>query len=156
LSRRSSGARPMLRRTVLLVVIGCVLVSVKYRHAAPSTGTLQLIAGASLLAWMARRWLSRRAQVVVAALVLSGLWIGFTVTGWAPETNLAAVVDAHVIGAPSDLGLLGMVSAATIVLAGGWVGDLVLQAPTAMARAAWTARVGLATTAMGLALALAM
>ena len=55
LSRRSGGARPMLRRTGLLVLVGCVLVSVKYRHLAPSTGTLQLIAGASLLAWAARR-----------------------------------------------------------------------------------------------------
>ncbi len=156
LSRRSGAPRPMLRRTVLLVAIGCVLVSVKYRHLAPATGTLQLIAGASLLAWMARRWLSRRGQAVAVATVLGGLWIGFTITGWAPETNLAAMVDAHLIGGPSDLGLLGILSASTIVLAGGWVGDLVLAAPTAMARAAWAARAGLATTALGLALALAI
>ena len=70
----------------------------KYRHLAPSTGTLQLIAGASLLAWAARRWLSRRAQAAAVAVVLGGLWIGFTVTGWAPQTNLAARVDAHLIG----------------------------------------------------------
>jgi predicted acyltransferase len=156
LSRRSGAARPMLRRTGLLLLIGFVLVSVKYRHAAPSTGTLQLIAGAALLAWAARRWLSRRGQAAAAAAVLGGLWVGFTVTGWAPQTNLAAVVDAHLIGAPSDLGLLGIVSASTIVLAGGWVGDLVLGAPTAMARAALAARAGLATTAMGLALAMAI
>src|SRR5436305_4936891 len=105
LSRRSGGARPILRRTLLLVLIGCVLVSVKYRHPAPSTGTLQLIAGASLLAWMARRWLSRRRQVAAAAAVLIAVWIGFTITGWAPETNLAARVDATLIGAPSDLGI---------------------------------------------------
>jgi predicted acyltransferase len=154
LSRRSGAARPMLRRTGLLVLLGCLLVSVKYRHLAPSTGTLQLIAGASLLAWAARRWLSRRAQALAAALVLGSLWLGFTVTGWAPETNLAAVVDRHVIGAPSDLGLVGMVSAATIVLAGGWVGDLVLAAPTAMARATYAARIGLTTTAAGLALSI--
>jgi len=156
LSRRSGAARPMLRRTALLVAIGCVLVSVKYRHLAPSTGTLQLIAGASLLAWMARRWLSRRTQVITAAVVLGGLWIGFTVTGWAPETNLAAQVDRTLIGSPSDLGLLGIVSASVIVLAGGWLGDLVLEAPTAMARAALTARAGLAATALGLALAMAV
>jgi len=149
LSRRSGAARPMLRRTGLLVLLGCVLVSVKYRHLAPSTGTLQLIAGASILAWAARRWLSRRAQAMAVAVVLGSLWLGFTVTGWAPQTNLAAVVDSHVIGAPSDLGLLAMVSAATIVLAGGWVGDLVLGAPTAMARAAYAARIGLVTTAAG-------
>jgi predicted acyltransferase len=156
LSRRSGAGRPMLRRTLLLVGIGCVLVSVKYRHLAPSTGTLQLIAGASLLAWMARRWFSRRAQAVAAVIVLGGFWIGFAITGWDPGTNLAAVVDAHLIGAPSDLGVLGIVSAAFIVLAGGWVGDLVLSAPTAMARAAWAARAGLAATALGLALAVAI
>jgi len=156
LSRRSGAARPMLRRTGLLILLGCVLVSVKYRHVAPSTGTLQLIAGASLLAWAARRWLPRRAQAIAAAVVLGSLWLGFAVTGWAPQTNLAAVVDTHVIGAPSDLGLLGTVSAATIVLAGGWIGDVVLAAPTAIARAAWAARAGLAATAAGLALALAV
>jgi predicted acyltransferase len=154
LSRRAGAAGPMLRRVALLVVIGGVLVSVKYRHPAPSTGTLQLIAGASLLAWAARRWLSRRAQAVAAAAVLGGLWIGFTVTGWAPQSNLAAVVDAHLLGAPSDLGLLGIVSASVIVLAGGWVGDLLLRAPTAMARAVVAARAGVAATAAGLALAM--
>jgi predicted acyltransferase len=156
ISRRSGAPRPMLRRTALLVLIGCVLVSVKYRHLAPSTGTLQLIAGASLLAWMARRWLSRRQQVAAAAAVLIGLWIGFTATGWAPQTNLAARIDGALIGSPSDLGLLGMVSASLIVLAGGWVGDAVLRAPTAMARAALAARAGLVTTAAGLVLSLAV
>src|SRR2546423_1554233 len=81
---------------------------------APSTGTLQLIAGASLLAWAARRWLPRRGQVVYAAVVLAGLWIGFTITGWAAGTNLAARVDRVALGEPSDLGLLGMVSASTL------------------------------------------
>src|SRR5438067_7275762 len=46
-SRRSGSARSMLQRATLLVLIGCVLVSLKHWHAGPSTGTLQLIAGAS-------------------------------------------------------------------------------------------------------------
>ena len=156
LSRRSGSVRPMLRRTGLLVVIGCVLVSVKYRHLAPSTGTLQLIAGASLLAWAARRWLSRRAQAAAVVVVLGGLWMGFALTGWAPQTNLAARVDAAVIGSPSDLGLLGIVSAATIVVAGGWIGDGVVRASTPMARAQRAAYAGIAATVAGLALALAV
>lgn len=156
LSRRADAGRPMLRRAGLLVLIGCVLVSVKYQHLAPSTGTLQLIAGASLLAWVARRWLSRRGQAAAVAIVLGGLWIGFTLTGWAPQTNLAARIDADVIGSPSDLGLLAIVSASTIVVAGGWLGDALRRAPTAMARAQRAARAGVVMTAAGLALATAV
>ncbi len=156
LSRRAGAARPMLRRVGLLVLIGCVLVSVKYRHPAPSTGTLQLIAGASLLAWAARRWLSRRVQVAAVVAVLGGLWAGFTLTGWARETNLAARVDAAVIGAPSDLGLLGMVSAATIVLAATWVGDAVTAARTPLARAHLALRTGAVALGAGLVLAMAV
>jgi predicted acyltransferase len=135
LSRRVSAGRPMVRRAALLFLIGCLLVSVKYRHPAPSTGTLQLIAGASLLAWATRRWLSRRAQVVAVVGVLGALWTGFTITGWAPRTNLAARVDSFAIGAPSDLGLLAMVSAATIVVGATWVGDGLRVVPTARLRA---------------------
>lgn len=155
-SRRSSEPRPMLQRVVLLVVIGCVLVSVKYRQLAPSTGTLQLIAGASLLAWTARRWLSRRGQMLAAALVVGGLWAGFTITGWAPATNLAARIDSSVIGSPSDLGLLGMVSAATIVLAGTWIGDAMRAVPTPIARARLAARAGAGAVVAGLAMAAAI
>jgi predicted acyltransferase len=156
LSRRVAATRPMLRRVVLLFLIGCVLVSVKYRHPAPSTGTLQLIAGASLLAWAARRWLSRRAQVAAAIAVLGALWIGFTITGWAPQTNLAARVDSLVMGSPSDLGLLGTVSAATIVLAATWVGDGVRVMPTARMRAAVAGTAGVTALTAGLLLSLAV
>ena len=156
LSRRSGAARPMLRRAGLLFAVGCVLVSVKYQHLAPSTGTLQLIAGASLLAWSARRWLSRRGQVIAVALVLGGLWVGFVLTGWAPQTNLAARVDATLLGAPSDLGVLGIVGASVIVVAGGWIGDDLLTDVTPMARAQRAARAGVGATVSGLVLALAI
>jgi predicted acyltransferase len=155
-SRRSGAARPMLRRVALLVVLGCVLVSVKYRHMAPSTGTLQLIAGASLLAWAARRWLSQRAQMIYAAVVLVGLWAGFSVTGWAPGTNLAARVDTAALGAPSDLGLVGIVSASTLVLGGAWVGGAVRAATTPAARAVIAVRAGALSLAAGLVLAAAV
>jgi predicted acyltransferase len=156
LSSRSPGARPMLRRAALLFLIGCVLVSVKYQHLAPSTGTLQLIAGASLLAWAARRWLSRRGQAVYAAVVLGGLWLGFTITGWAAGTNLAAHVDRVVLGEPSDLGLLGMVSASTLVLGGTWIGAALHQASTPRTRAVLAARAGGLATAAGLVAAMAI
>jgi predicted acyltransferase len=155
-SCRSAAARPMLRRAALLFVIGCVLVSVKYRHVAPSTGTLQLIAGASLLAWAARRWLSRHGQLAYAAVVLVGLALGFTVTGWGARTNLAARVDGLVLGEPSDLGLLGMVSASTLVLAGTWVGAALRRAPTPAARAALAGRAGVLATTAGLVAATAI
>jgi predicted acyltransferase len=149
LSPRSPGARSMVRRAALLFGIGCVLVSVKYRHVSTSTGTLQLIAGASLLAWAARRWLGRRGQAVYAAAVLVALCIGFTVTGWGEGTNLAARVDSVVLGEPSDLGLVGVLSASTIVLAGTWIGTAVQRAATPMARALLAGRVGLLATAAG-------
>jgi predicted acyltransferase len=155
-SRRSPAARPMLRRAGLLFAIGCVLVSVKYRHVAPSTGTLQLIAGASLFAWAARRWLSRWGQVVYVVAVLGALWIGFTATGWAPDTNLAARVDRAVLGTPSDLGLLGIVSASTLVLAGTWIGTAVRRAVTPMARAIIVGTAGATATAAGLLAAAAI
>jgi predicted acyltransferase len=148
LSSRSPGARSMLRRAGMLVLIGCVLVSAKYRHVSPSTGTLQLIAGASVLAWAARRWLSGRGQAAYAVVVLAGLWIGFSVTGWAAGTNLAAGVDRAVLGEPSDLGLLGILSASTLVLAGTWIGAVLRRAPTPRIRAALVAGAGaLATVA---------
>jgi predicted acyltransferase len=156
LSRRVAAPGPMLRRAALLFLIGCVLVSVKYRHPAPSTGTLQLIAGASLLAWAARRWLSRRAQAAAAAGVLAALWIGFTLTGWAPQTNLAARVDSTLIGSPSDLRLVGIVSAATVVLAATWVGDALRLAPTARIRAGISGVAGVTALGAGLLLSLAV
>ena len=155
-SSHPPGARRMLRRATLLFVIGCVLVSVKYRHAAPSTGTLQLIAGASVLAWAARRWLSRRGQVAYVVVVLAGLWIGFTVTGWGQGTNLAARVDRVALGAPSDLGLLAIVSASTLVLAGTWLGAAVRRAGTPRVRAALVARAGAIATVGGLVAATAV
>jgi predicted acyltransferase len=156
LSRRVAGLRPMLRRAALLFVIGCVLVSVKYRHPAPSTGTLQLTAGASLLAWAARRWLSRRAQAAAVAVVLAGLWVGFTITGWGPQTNLAARVDTLLIGAPSDLGVVGILSASAIVLAAAWVGDALRRTPTARIRAGIAGFAGTIALGTGLVLAQAV
>jgi predicted acyltransferase len=155
-SSRSAAAPPMLRRAAVLFVIGCVLVSVKYRHVGPSTGTLQLIAGASLLAWAARRWLSRRSQVAYTAVVLVGLSLGFTVTGWAAGTNLAARVDGLLLGEPTDLGLLAMVSASTVVLGGAWVGAALRRAPTPAARAALAGRAGVLATAVGVVAATAI
>jgi len=155
-SSRPPGTRRTLRRAVLLFVIGCVLVSVKYRHPAPSTGTLQLIAGASLLAWAARRWLSRRGQVAYVVVVLVGLWIGFTITGWAQGTNLAARVDRVALGEPSDLGLVAIVSASTLVLAGTWIGAALRRAKTPRLRAAVVAGAGVVATVGGLAAALAI
>jgi predicted acyltransferase len=155
-SSRSPGARSMLRRAALLFGIGCVLVSVKYRHLSTSTGTLQLIAGASLLAWAARRWLSGRGQAAYAGIVLVGSWIGFTVTGWAAGTNLAARVDTAVLGAPSDLGLLGILSSSIIVLGGTWIGAALRRAPTPVARARLVAGAGVFATAAGLVAAVAV
>ena len=76
-SRRAQRPGAVLRRVVVLFLLGCLLVSAKHLRLAPSTGVLQQIAGAYLLAWALLR-LPRRAQLPAAALLLAGLWAAFT------------------------------------------------------------------------------
>ena len=83
-------------RVMVLFLLGCLLVSAKHYRLAPSTGVLQQIAGAYLLAWALLR-LPRRAQLPAGALLLAGLWAAFTFVpapgvrpgSWAPGNNLA-------------------------------------------------------------------
>jgi predicted acyltransferase len=76
-SRRAQRPGAVLRRVVVLFLLGCLLVSAKHLRLAPSTGVLQQIAGAYLLAWALLR-LPRRAQLPATALLLAGLWAAFT------------------------------------------------------------------------------
>ncbi len=76
-SERAQRPVAVLRRVAALVVLGSLLVSAKHHQLAPSTGVLQQIAGAYLLAWAVLR-LPRRAQLPAAAVLLAGLWAAFT------------------------------------------------------------------------------
>jgi predicted acyltransferase len=137
-SRRAQRPGAVLRRVVVLFLLGCLLVSAKHHRLAPSTGVLQQIAGAYLLAWALLR-LPRRAQLPAAALVLAGLWAAFTFVAapgvrpgsWAPGSNLAEFVDGLLLGQFSEHGVLVMVSSSVSVLAGVAAGRLLLGPPAA-------------------------
>ena len=137
-SQRAQRPGAVLRRVMVLFLLGCLLVSAKQYRLAPSTGVLQQIAGAYLLAWALLR-LPRRAQLPAGALLLAGLWAAFTFVpapgvrpgSWAPGNNLAEFVDRLLLGQFSEHGVLVMVSSSVSVLAGVAAGRLLLGAPAA-------------------------
>src|SRR6266540_5664097 len=124
-SERSQRPPAMLRRVGGLVVLGSLLVSAKQLRLAPSTGVLQQIAGAYLLAWLALR-LPCPAQLPAGVAVLAGLWAAYTFVpadgvqpgSWAPGSNLTDFVDRRVLGQFSEHGVLVMVASSVTVLAG--------------------------------------
>jgi predicted acyltransferase len=137
-SQRAQRPGAVLRRVVVLFLLGCLLVSAKQYRLAPSTGVLQQIAGAYLLAWALLR-LPRRAQLPAGALLLAGLWAAFTFVpapgvrpgSWTPGSNLAEFVDRLLLGQFSEHGVLVMVSSSVSVLVGVAAGRLLLGAPAA-------------------------
>jgi predicted acyltransferase len=137
-SERAQRPVAVLRRVAALVVLGSLLVSAKHHQLAPSTGVLQQIAGAYLLAWAVLR-LPRRTQLPAAAVLLAGLWAAFTFVpaagvrpgSWASGSNLAEFVDRSLLGHYSEHGVLVMVASSVSVLAGVTAGRLLRRAPTA-------------------------
>src|SRR6266566_3757299 len=139
--RRQQGvmAEPQRRRIVAidvvrgLAIVGMLLVNdagipaamPRQLRLAPSTGVLQQIAGAYLLAWLALK-LPRGAQLPAGAAVLAGLWAAYAFVpadgvrpdSWAPGTNLADFVDRHMLGQFSEHGVLVMVASSVTVLTG--------------------------------------
>jgi predicted acyltransferase len=136
-SARAQRPAAVLRRVAVLFVLGCLLVSAKHLHLAPSTGVLQQIAGAYLLAWALLR-LPARLQFPAAALLLAGLWAAFTFVpapgvrpgSWAPGSNLAEFVDRTLLGEFSEHGVLVMVASSVSVLAGVAAGRLLRRSAT--------------------------
>src|SRR6266545_3856072 len=137
-SERAQRPAAVLRRAAALFVLGSLLVSAKHHQLAPSTGVLQQIAGAYLLAWALLR-LPRRALLPAAAVLLAGIWAAFTFVAapgvrpgsWAPGSNLAEFVDRSLLGGFSEHGVLVMVASSVSVLAGVAAGRLLLRAPAA-------------------------
>jgi predicted acyltransferase len=140
-SRRAQRPGAVLRRVVVLFLLGSLLVSAKQHRLAPSTGVLQQIAGAYLVAWALLR-LPRRAQLPAAALLLAGLWAAFTFVSapgvrpgsWAPGSNLADFVDRLLLGHFSEHGVLVMVASSVSVLAGVAAGRLLRGPPAGTTR----------------------
>ena len=161
-SERAQRPAAVLRRAAALFVLGSLLVSAKHHQLAPSTGVLQQIAGAYLLAWALLR-LPRRALLPAAAVLLAGIWAAFTFVpapgvrpgSWAPSSNLAEFVDRSLLGGFSEHGVLVMVASSVSVLAGVAAGRLLLRAPAAGVTFRLLA-LGAGTLALGLLVALAV
>jgi len=161
-SERAQRPAAVLRRAAALFVLGSLLVSAKHHQLAPSTGVLQQIAGAYLLAWALLR-LPRRALLPAAAVLLAGIWAAFTFVAapgvrpgsWAPGSNLAEFVDRSLLGGFSEHGVLVMVASSVSVLAGVAAGRLLLRAPAAGVTFRLLA-LGAGTLALGLLVALAV
>jgi predicted acyltransferase len=158
-SERAQRPRPALRRVAALVVLGSLLVSLKQHRLAPSTGVLQQIAGAYLLAWLALR-LPRRAQLPAGFAVLAGLWAAYTFApaggtqgSWAPGSNLADLVDRHVLGQFSEHGVLVMLASGVTVLTGVAAGRLLRERPDGRGVTSRLSALGVGTLAAGVAVA---
>ena len=124
-SDRPAPLRPVLRRCALLFAIGCLLVSAKYQHLSVSTGVLQHIALASLVAYavlrLPRRWQARAAAAgLLAAWALPALVaLPGTVAGsWEPGTTLSSAVERLVTGHVGKEQVVASVVSALTVLAG--------------------------------------
>jgi predicted acyltransferase len=161
-SERAQQPPAVLRRVGFLVVLGSLLVSLKQHHLAPSTGVLQQIAGAYLLAWLALK-LPRRVQLPAGLVVLAGLWAAYTFVpaggtrgSWEPGTNLADAVDRHVIGQFSEHGVLVMLASSVTVLTGVAAGRLLRERRDGQGVTGRLSALGLGTLVAGLALAAAV
>jgi predicted acyltransferase len=162
-SERAQRPRAVLRRVGGLVVLGSLLVSAKQLHLAPSTGVLQQIAGAYLLAWLALR-LPRRAQLPAGLAVLAGLWVAYTFLppggnragAWAPGSNLADLVDRHVLGQFSEHGVLVMVASSVTVLTGVAAGRVLRERHDRSEVTMRLSALGMGTLAAGVAAAVAV
>jgi predicted acyltransferase len=161
-SERAQRPPAALRRVAALVVLGSLLVSLKQQRLAPSTGVLQQIAGAYLLAWLALR-LPRPAQLPAGFAVLAGLWAAYTFVpaggtqgAWAPGSNLAEVVDRHVLGQFSEHGVLVMLASSVTVLTGVAAGRLLRERPDGRGVASRLSALGVGTLAAGVAVATAV
>jgi predicted acyltransferase len=161
-SERARQPSAVLRRVGCLVVLGSLLVSLKQHRLAPSTGVLQQIAGAYLLAWLALR-LPRRAQLPAGLAVLAGLWAAYTFVpaggnqgSWAPGSNLADTVDRHLIGQFSEHGVLVIVASCVTVLTGVAAGRLLRERRDRGGVTSRLSALGLATLAAGVTVAAAV
>lgn len=136
LSRRLAAPKSVLRRCALLFGLGCLLVSARYRHLAPSTGVLQHIALATLVAYGVLR-VPRRAQAWVAGAGLLAAWaaptylsLPGTVAGsWDVDTTLASAVERLLTGHVGKQQVVAAVVSALTVLGGVATGRVLRAQP---------------------------
>lgn len=138
LSPRLADGRAVLRRCALLFAVGCLLVSAKSRHLAPSTGVLQHIALATLAAYGVLR-LPRRAQAAAWAAVLLAAWLapvhlalpGTVAGSWDPGTTLTSAVERLLTGHVGREQVVASVLSGLTVLAGVAAGRALREHPGA-------------------------
>jgi len=136
LSPRLGTSRQVLRRCALLFGIGCLLVSARYRHLAPSTGVLQHIAIATLGAYAVLR-LPRRAQpwawgggLALAWAAPTFLSLPGTVAGsWQGGTTLSLAVERLLTGHEGKQQVVAAVVSSLTVLAGVFAGRTLAAHP---------------------------
>jgi predicted acyltransferase len=126
LSRRAQEPPMVLRRVLLLLVLGIVLSSLRHERLF-ITGVLQHIAIAYLLAWLVLR-APEPAQPLISAAILAAVWVGFVMWAadgqdpWGPEGTLAHAIDGWLIGGFATEGLMPTVTSTINVLGGALIG----------------------------------
>lgn len=159
LVREPAPVRRVLRRCAVLFALGCLLVSAKYQHLSVSTGVLQHIAIATLVAYAVLR-APRRMQGRLAAAGLLLAWalptyveVRGTVAGsWAQSTTLSAAVERIVTGHTGKQQVVAAVVSGLTVLGGVWAGRT-LRAHPGPAAVRRLLLASLASTVLGLLLA---
>jgi predicted acyltransferase len=159
-SQRAAEPQRVLRRVVLLLVLGIVLSSLRHERLF-ITGVLQHIALSYLLAWLVLR-APRQAQLPAAAAILAVVWIGFVLWAvdgqdpWGPEGTLAHAVDGWLIGGFATEGVMPTVTSTVNVVGGALIGRRLKERPTPQEQWRWLAAQAVWLIAAALALTLAI
>lgn len=126
LSRRAGSFPRILKRVGLLALIGIILTSLKHgRVVVP--GVLQHIAVSYLLAWMILR-APRKAQALIAAGILAGMWLGFVLWAdpgadpWSMEEGFAHAMNRLFFGGFATEGVPQAITSSVTVLGGAFIG----------------------------------
>jgi predicted acyltransferase len=133
-SSKAESAVRVLRRVVLLVLIGIALTSWKYGHLV-FAGVLQHVAGSYLVGWLLLR-LPWQAQIAALVSALAAQWAAFTYLradtieagSWAFGQTPAAWLDTLLLGRPHTEGVWAALTGGITVVLGACVGRLLASA----------------------------
>lgn len=151
LSRRTGSPRMVMKRVVLLIILGIGLTSLKHERFA-TFGVLQHIAGSYLLAWLTLRT-PRKVQPAIASALLLFIWAAFLLFGnddaWGQQDTFAHDVQGWLIGGFSSEGPVQTITSTVTVLGGAFVGAGIRARPDARALVRWLASYALLFIAAG-------
>jgi predicted acyltransferase len=113
----------VLRRVVLLILIGLALTTVRTGEVVPQ-GVLQHIAGAYLVAWLVLK-APRRSQPVICGVALLAYWVAFLVFAdgdpWRSGAGFAHTVNTWIFGSFRTEGVPQTVISSVNIVIGAWV-----------------------------------